>query len=53
MILITGGLDSIGSHTARDETSTALATRIEETSRTQPSPTSRFDSWLKRRSPTA
>jgi hypothetical protein len=32
MILITGGLDSIGSHTARDETSTALATSIEETS---------------------
>lgn len=32
MILITGGLDAIGSHTARDETSTALATRIEETS---------------------
>jgi dihydrofolate reductase len=32
MILITGGLHSIGSHTARDETSTALATRIEEAS---------------------
>jgi hypothetical protein len=32
MILITGGLDSIGSHAARDETSTALATRIEERS---------------------
>jgi hypothetical protein len=32
MILITSDPGSIGSHTARDETSTALATRIEEPS---------------------
>jgi hypothetical protein len=33
MILVTGGPDPIGSHTARrDETSTALATKIEEAS---------------------